>query len=120
MKFKLNTKDTPEGSRSKKVFICSKSSGRKYSSSVVASLVEKGLLEERGRLELPGRPIAYGTTANFLRCFGLSSLDELPPIPEREGTAGEPVTLDAVIDAGDGETAPAAEEPEDGAVSADD
>ncbi len=90
------------------------------SSSVVASLVEKGLLEERGRLELPGRPIAYGTTANFLRCFGLSSLDELPPIPEREGTAGEPVTLDAVIDAGDGETAPAAEEPEGGAVSADD
>lgn len=48
------------------------------SSGVVASLVEKGLLEEAGRLDLPGRPIAYATTAHFLRTFGLSSLDELP------------------------------------------
>ena len=50
------------------------------SSSVVNSLVEKGLVEEAGRLELPGRPISYRTTANFLRCFGLQSLDELPDI----------------------------------------
>ncbi len=55
------------------------------SSGTVASLVEKGLLEEAGRLELPGRPIAYQTTANFLRTFGLSSLEDLPtaaPLPE--------------------------------------
>ena len=50
-------------------------------SGVVSTLVEKGLLEEKGRLELPGRPLLYGTTANFLRCFGLSSLEELPEIP---------------------------------------
>ncbi|MCI8351444.1 MAG: SMC-Scp complex subunit ScpB [Oscillospiraceae bacterium] len=50
------------------------------SSSIVTSLVEKGLVEERGRLDLPGRPIAYGTTENFLRCFGLGSLEELPPV----------------------------------------
>lgn len=48
------------------------------SNGIVANLVEKGLIEEAGRLELPGRPIAYKTTAHFLRTFGLSSLDELP------------------------------------------
>ena len=48
------------------------------SSSIIASLVEKGLLEEAGRLELPGRPICYQTTPNFLRTFGLSYLEELP------------------------------------------
>ena len=39
-------------------------------------------VEEKGRLELPGRPLLYGTTENFLRCFNISSLDELPPLPE--------------------------------------
>ncbi len=53
------------------------------SSSVVNSLVEKDLLCETGRLNLPGRPVAYKTTDNFLRAFGLSSLDELPPLPDR-------------------------------------
>ena len=48
------------------------------SSSVVNSLVDKGLLEEAGRIDVPGRPIGYKTTALFLRVFGLSSLDELP------------------------------------------
>lgn len=51
------------------------------SKSIVNSLVEKGLIEEAGRLELPGRPLSYGTSPNFLRCFGLSSLTELPPVP---------------------------------------
>ena len=55
------------------------------SSSVVNSLVEKNLLEEAGRLDVPGRPIAYKTTSAFLRCFQLSSLDELPPLPDSEG-----------------------------------
>lgn len=54
------------------------------SSSVVNSLVEKDLLEDAGRLDVPGRPIAYRTTARFLRCFGLSSLDELPPLPGQD------------------------------------
>lgn len=52
------------------------------SSGVVKSLTERGLLEEYGRLEdVPGRPIAYRTTENFLRCFGLGSIDALPAIP---------------------------------------
>lgn len=54
------------------------------SSGVVNSLMDKALVEEAGRLELPGRPIAYRTTANFLRCFGISSLDELPTVPSGE------------------------------------
>lgn len=52
------------------------------SSSVVVSLVDKGLVEEAGRMDLPGRPIAYRTTAGFLRCFGLASLGDLPVITE--------------------------------------
>lgn len=58
-------------------------------SGVVGSLVQKGLLEERGRLELPGRPLLYGTTENFLRCFQLTSIDQLPP-PPRDGEEEEP------------------------------
>lgn len=58
-------------------------------SAVVASLMTKELLEERGRLELPGRPLLYGTTPNFLRCMGLSSLDELPPLPGQEDEPNE-------------------------------
>lgn len=54
------------------------------SSGVVNSLVEKDLLRETGRLDLPGRPVAYATTDNFLRSFGLSSLADLPPLPDRK------------------------------------
>lgn len=54
-------------------------------SGVVTTLIEKELVEERGRLELPGRPLLYGTTKNFLRCFNLSSLEELPELPKVEG-----------------------------------
>lgn len=59
------------------------------SSGVIANLVSKSLLEEAGRLELPGRPIAYRTTAHFLRCFGLESLSALPPIDDEEQMAGD-------------------------------
>ncbi len=55
------------------------------SSSVVNSLVEKNLLEEAGRLDVPGRPIAYRTTSTFLRCFQLGSIDDLPAIPNNDG-----------------------------------
>ena len=53
-------------------------------SGVIGSLTVKGLIEEQGRLELPGRPLLYGTTENFLKCFNISSIDELPPIPKDE------------------------------------
>lgn len=52
------------------------------SGGVMRSLVERDLLEEHGRLnDVPGRPIAYKTTDNFLRCFKLNNLGDLPPIP---------------------------------------
>lgn len=52
------------------------------SGGVVKSLLDRSLLEEHGRLsDVPGRPIAYRTTENFLRCFGMNSIDALPPIP---------------------------------------
>lgn len=57
----------------------------------VAALMNKKLIEEAGRLNVPGRPIQYRTTPDFLRTFGLSSLEELPPIDKI--AFGEPVEL---------------------------
>lgn len=59
------------------------------SSYSVGALLNKHLIEEAGRLNVPGRPILYRTTADFLRTFGISSLEELPDI-ERI-SFGEPV-----------------------------
>ena len=50
----------------------------------ISSLVQKGLIEEKGRLDLPGRPLIYGTTDRFLRFFSLNSLDDLPELPKTE------------------------------------
>lgn len=71
------------------------------SSGVLNGLFAKGLVEERGRLELPGRPLLYGTTQNFLRCMGLSSLEELPEVPDPKDTdeqANENDAADAADD----------------------
>lgn len=57
----------------------------------VGALLNKKLIEEAGRLNVPGRPILYKTTPDFLRTFGLSSLEELPPIDKVE--FGEPILL---------------------------
>lgn len=50
----------------------------------ISSLVQKGLIEEKGRMDLPGRPLIYGTTDRFLRCFSLNSLEDLPDLPKTE------------------------------------
>ncbi|MEG0396979.1 MAG: SMC-Scp complex subunit ScpB, partial [Oscillospiraceae bacterium] len=50
------------------------------SSSTVQTLMQKRLVEEAGRLDLPGRPVAFRTTDAFLRTFGISSLSELPSL----------------------------------------
>ena len=50
----------------------------------VASLLERGLIHSIGRLDAPGRPMLYGTTDDFLRCFGLTSLTELPGVSTAE------------------------------------
>lgn len=57
------------------------------SDGVVKSILHKGLVQEIGRAEGPGRPILYTVTPEFLQYFGLSSLDEMPSL-EEEGQAG--------------------------------
>ena len=52
------------------------------SSYTVGLLVDRGLIEECGRLSVPGRPILYRTTMSFLRSFGLKSLEDLPELPD--------------------------------------
>ena len=78
------------------------------SSYSISALMNKKLIEEGGRLNVPGRPILYRTTPDFLRTFGLSSLEELPEIDKVD--LGEPiqeeiteVTLGVSADAQSGE-----------------
>lgn len=80
----------------------------------MSRLVERGLIEETGRLDAPGRPILYSTTKEFLRSFGLSSLKDLPDIEDLaaqfpylvvEEASGEQISVT------DGEETP--EEPEE-------
>jgi segregation and condensation protein B len=69
------------------------------SSYTVVSLTEKGLIEDCGRLEVPGRPIQYRTTPIFLRSFGLTSLEELPALPFGLPGEGEQLNLFAKYEA---------------------
>lgn len=52
------------------------------SSYAMNNLIDRGLIECKGRLDVPGRPMLYGTTSDFLRCFGLESLSKLPTTTE--------------------------------------
>ena len=68
------------------------------SSYTVAMLSQRGLISPCGRLEAPGRPQLFGTTEQFLRVMGISSLEELPPLPNV--ATGEGIEeLQAAIDA---------------------
>lgn len=66
------------------------------SDGVLKSLLSKGLVQEVGRAERPGRPILYVTTADFLQHFGLNSLEELPPLSTELGMP--PVASDYSMD----------------------
>ena len=59
-------------------------------SGVITTLCQKKLIEEKGRLELAGRPLVYGTTSDFLRCFSFSSLEDLPELPKDENADIQP------------------------------
>lgn len=59
------------------------------SSYTVGLLADRGLIEECGRLSVPGRPILYRTTPNFLRSFGLKSLEDLPELPDSTPEDGQ-------------------------------
>ena len=58
----------------------------------VGLLLERELIEEAGRLQVPGRPMQFRTTKNFLRTFGISTLEELPDLPESE-QEGQQMTM---------------------------
>ena len=60
------------------------------SSSTVTKLLDKGLIEEAGRLDLPGKPVAFQVTDTFLRVFGLGSLADLPPLHGETPENSEP------------------------------
>lgn len=75
----------------------------------VGLLLERELIEEAGRLAVPGRPIQYRTTKNFLRTFGLTKLDELPELP---GTVGEDGQLTLALERLEDAAAKPEEKPE--------
>ena len=89
------------------------------SSYTVGLLLERGLICEAGRLAVPGRPIQYRTTKNFLRSFGLANLDELPELPSSTQEDGQmTLELEQALqrlkdqeNEGDGGEESAAEEP---------
>ncbi len=87
------------------------------SSSTVASLAEKGLVAEAGRLDLPGRPIAFRTTDAFLRAFNITSLSELPALHTAEQADAQEGQLTPVLPQSEEETSLAGEEDFDGATS---
>lgn len=65
---------------------------------VLQGLLTKNLVEEKGRLELPGRPLLYGTTPTFLRSFSISALGQLPPLPHEDDDTMQDTTLQEVIE----------------------
>ena len=66
------------------------------SSYSIGALLNKKLIEDAGRLNVPGRPIQYKTTANFLRTFGIESLEDLPAI--EKVNLGEPEETEVQVD----------------------
>ncbi len=70
------------------------------SSYAMNNLLDRGLIVSTGRLDVPGRPMLYGTTSDFLRCFGLNDLDSLPKTSDEliEAFEGARAAEDAVIE----------------------
>ena len=66
------------------------------SDGVLKSLLSKGMIQEIGRAERPGRPILYSTTSDFLQNFGLNSLSELPPLADESTPKAGSLALDQV------------------------
>ncbi len=64
----------------------------------VYKLLEYGLIEEAGKLDLPGKPMSYKTTPEFLRMFGYSSLEELPELPRYKLDENKQIIIDELIE----------------------
>lgn len=64
----------------------------------VYKLMEYGLIEEAGKLDLPGKPMSYKTTDEFLKMFGYSSLEELPELPRYKLDENQQIVIDDLIE----------------------
>ncbi len=64
----------------------------------VYKLLEYGLIEEAGKIDLPGKPMSYKTTNEFLRMFGYSSLEELPELPRYKLDENKQIVIDDIIE----------------------
>lgn len=74
------------------------------SDGTIYKLLEYNLIEEAGKLDLPGRPNTYKTTLNFLKMFGLESLKELPELPRYKLDENEQIVIDDLVNENDSET----------------
>ena len=63
----------------------------------IYKLLEYGLIEEAGKLDLPGRPMSYQTTNEFLKLFGYSSLDDLPELPKYKLDENHQIVVDEIV-----------------------
>lgn len=61
-------------------------------------LLEYGLIEEAGKLDLPGKPMSYKTTNEFLKMFGYSSLDDLPELPKYKLDSNNQIVIDELVE----------------------
>ena len=68
------------------------------SDGTIYKLLEYNLIEEVGRLDAPGRPTIYSTTKDFLKMFGMSSIEELPDLPKYKIDENEQIVIDEIID----------------------
>ena len=64
----------------------------------VYKLLEYGLIEEAGKIDLPGKPMSYRTTSDFLRMFGYSSLEDLPELPRYKLDENKQIVIDDLIE----------------------
>lgn len=71
------------------------------SDGTIYKLLEYSLIEEAGKLDAPGRPTVYVTTNEFLKMFGVSSLDELPELPKYKLDENEQIVIDDLVETKD-------------------
>ncbi len=64
----------------------------------VYKLLEYGLVEEAGKIDLPGKPMSYKTTSDFLRMFGYHSLEDLPELPRYKINENQQIVIDELIE----------------------
>lgn len=77
----------------------------------IYKLLEYGLIQETGKSDLPGKPMTYGTTSNFLKMFGYTSLNDLPELPRYKLDENQQIVIDDLIEKDSSNEAP---EPQEG------